>query len=218
MIPEATLNKLPFLTAKARLKSRYMVDMTHDDFVERAYYVWRSIGNIATLTKSYETTIPSDLTITLPTDFEALDSVEAMSSVVVQGKFNSQGATAVSKPLPISYQLLDKSIKIRESAFIGEPVMINYSAISVDPDGLPMLNDPEVEAIAAMIALQSAEIKLFQMVAGADRVVNYMRPIAEKLMLAAKIAESISDDGIDQMLDIQSSWGRHSFGDKLRYK
>lgn len=215
---EAIVRKLPFLTAKARMKSRYGIDMELDEFIEKAYYIWRSIGNIATNQKTVDALIPDDNIITLPSDCETLDSVRLKHKLEYDSGYDSSGIKTEEKEALLNYvRVGDKAIKITSIGVEGLDIVIEYSAISADADGLPMINDPEVEAIAANVARQKAEIDLFRNITGADKTLQYIAPIADRLLVAARNDEKISDDGLNKILDIKTSWDRKSFGERFNF-
>lgn len=212
-------HKLPFLTAKARVKSRYGIEMELDDFIEKAYYIWRSIGNIATKSKTIEVVNPDNGMITLPSDCEFLDSVRIKNNLYFTNGYSSSGKKVEETEVNVEYVTVDdKNIKITSIGLEGLDLVIEYSSITVDPDGLPLLNDPEVEAIAANVAMQQSEINLFRNIAGADKQLQYIKPIADRLLLAAKSSEKLSDDNLNKILDIKTSWNRKTFGDRFDFR
>ena len=71
---------LPFLTAHAKARQLYALDMNRDDFVEMAYDVWRDIGNIATKLTRYFVKVPNDYIVELPSQCEFIDSVTLSKS------------------------------------------------------------------------------------------------------------------------------------------
>lgn len=238
----AKKNHLPFLTAKARLKSRYGVSLSEDEFIERAYYIWRDIGNIATDQRSYDVTVPEDLYIYLPKDCEFVRSVTTGSLTDSLGNsgtitYTSAGREMEARPVTgmlstqheanvssihaegesVNYTIGQGFILLSSIDLFGRVVNIVYDAISVDPDGLPLLNDKEVEAIAANMAVQEAEKDMFRRVAGADKIVALLRPDAQRLMVAAKSPEKITDDAIDKILDIKTSWDRKTYGNRFTF-
>ena len=230
----------PFLTALARVYSRYGLTLEKDDFIERAYYVWRMIGNIATTSRRFDFVVPEDGVVDLPTDCEFVKSVtttEVLPNVrgnTMGGKdfYNSKGKHREVRPdesmssaessvrmskdyqygTTVDYTVGDGYIQISSPTMRNRELTMYYSAIEKDEDGLPLLNDKEVEAIAAMVALQEAERRLFRGLKGSDILVQYLNPKADQLMAAAKSDEKISDDAIDKILDIKTSWDRKVYG------
>lgn len=232
---------LPFLTAQAKASHLYAVDIDTDDFIEMAYTIWRSIGNIATVLTRYFTKVPADFIIELPQQCEFIDSVTSIDRQTVATTHDSGGekdrhvpAAHVRSNLPeinqsitsssgmsINYITLDNnSIKITSPVLVSADIMIVYRSLDLDEDGLPLLNDKEVEAIAAEVAKRVMLRKGFQGIGTKDKtqqiLLQYILVEAARLMTAAKITENISDDEIDQMLNIQTSWDRKVFGRRFK--
>lgn len=238
---EAKRRHLPFLTARARLKDRYGIGMDEDTFIEKAYYIWRKIGNIATQTARVTVKVPSDLIIELPAGVEFISSVTTTSHLDYRTSLtNTSGGTqeesspdisllseeSAAKASPfyangdiVNYELgvNNSCIKILASSMVNKNILVIYTIIDSDKDGLPLLNDKEVEALSANLALQEAEKDLFMNKKGADVKLSYIAPIAEKLLLSARITEKISDNELDKLLDIKTSWDRKSFGNKFNW-
>jgi hypothetical protein len=100
----------------------------------------------------------------------------------------------------------------------GSNAMLVYSSIVAGEDGLPLLNDLEVEAIAITMALREAESGLFRKEPGAQLLVQYLSPLSERALCDAKSDEKISDDGLDAMLDQKTSWGRKVYGSRFNFR
>lgn len=238
----AKKNHLPFFTAKARLKSRYGITMPDDEFIEKGYYIWREIGNIATDLRPFAVTVPQDLIIYLPKDCEFVKKVTTGALTDSNGNsgtigYNSSGREMETRPTTgmlssalesrqtslhaegesVNYVLGDGCIQLTSADLYGRVVNVLYEAISVDSDGLPLLNDKEVEAIVANLAMQQAEIDMFRRIQGSDKLVAMLRPEAARLMVAAKSPEKISDEAIDRILDIKTSWDRKTYGNRFNF-
>lgn len=238
----AKKNHLPFKTAKSRLKSRYGITLPEDEFIEKAYYIWRDIGNIATDPRRYSAVVPQDLIVYLPKDCEFVNSVTTGSMTEPTGNsgtimYTSGGREMESRPSAgllsndyearvtnlrpegesINYELGVGFIKLTSQDLFGRTIMIQYDAISVDEDGLPLLNDKEVEAIAVNLAFQQAQIDMFRRIQGSDKLAAMLKPEADRLLLAAKSPEKISDEALDRMLDVKTSWDRKTFGNRYKF-
>lgn len=243
---------LPFMTVAARLKDRFEISMGADDFVERAYYIWRSIGNIATEVKVAAVFVSSDLIVTLPQDCEfvrSLTTTEFQDDRNFDGSygdysFSPKGRSPEVKPDPVtvsieanvrasistvagervSYETYDGYLKVASPMLAGKSVALVYTSMVKGEDGLPLLNDLEVEAIVVTLALKEAEKELFRSGAGfhprtgtVAPLVTYLKSESDRLLCAAKSDEKISDDGLDQLLDIKTSWGRKVFNSRFNF-
>ncbi len=240
---EAKVKKLPFLTARARMVSRYGINIEKDDFIERAYYIWRDIGNIAVSNHRFSIAVPADRVVELPSDCEFIRAVTTddvvpntvENTALGNYRYDSTGIKSEISPdaavlssassvkasksyqygVSVDYTIGDGFIKITSATMINRPVTIQYQAIAVDDDGLPLLNDKEINAISANMALQESEKSLFQGVKGADVLVQYLKLDADRLFQAAKVPEKITDDALDKVLDIKTSWDRKTFGNRF---
>jgi len=232
---------LPFLTAMAKAKQLYALEMKTDDFIEMAYDAWRSIGNIAYDFHRYFSKVPDDYIIQLPSNYEFVRSVTAVGQQAVVTTFDSGGAkdrhipgaqvasnlTDVDQSLTespgrsINYILVNNtSIRITSADLLNEEIMVVYSTISVDETGLPLLNDKEVAAIAAEVTKRDTIRKGFMGVGANNKMqgtmLQYIIAEAGRLMTAAKIDETLNDDALDKMLDIQTSWDRKVHGRRFK--
>jgi hypothetical protein len=239
---QAKKRHLPFLTAKAKAQQLYAVDMKEDDFVEMAYDIWRSIGNIATKISRYYVNVPNDLILELPMQAEFIESVTIVNEKGVIDSFDSQGykdrnvyayqersnlpqvnqSISKSNGKAVNYITLDNnSIKVTSPDALNRDVMIVYRMVDNDEDGLPLLNDKEVEAIAAEVAKRDLTRKLFQGVGLKDKtgvtLLQFITAEAARLMTAAKIDENITDDALDKLLDIRTSFDRKLYNRRFNF-
>ena len=233
---------LPFFTAAARLNDRSHIVFGDDTFVERAYWVWRQIGNIATESKVAFVNVSTDLIVTLPQDCEfvrSLSTTDFQDEMHSNGSFgdyyfNPKGRNPEVRPDPattsteanvrtpittqpgerVDYSTYDGYLKVTSPLMAGRSAVLVYQSIVTGEDGLPLLNDIEAEAIAVTLALQEAEKALFRKEAGADVLVKYLSAESAKLMTEAKFDEKLSDDGLDQILDAKTNWGRKVYGSR----
>lgn len=227
---QAQLRKLSFLSALARAQQRYSLDMTEDDFIEEGYNIWRSIGNIAPVTRRFFATVQQDMLVELPKDCELIESVTTTTPTATK-KYNSAGVqrilqqndTTLTKDQSlintqgeaVNYSLEKNNIRITSAELIGANLLIIYNAILVDSDGLPMLNDKEVNAIAAEVTKREIFKRAFQGIKGADKILGVITMEADRLMTAAKVDEYINDDSLDKLLDIKASWDRKTYGNRI---
>lgn len=249
----AKARHLPFMTASTRLNDRFGIGLDDDTFIERAYWVWRNIGNIAVELKTASVQVGSDLIVTLPQDCEF---VRSLSTVAFQDdrnfngsygdyRYTPKGRAPEVKPDPttvsveanvrsslatvpgeaISYTTHPGYLKVASPLVAGYPATLVYNSVVVGEDGLPLLNDIEADAIAVTLALREMEKSMFQNGAGINArtgvisgSISYLKAESDRLLAAAKMDEKISDDGLDRLLDIKTSWGRKVFGSKFNFQ
>jgi len=236
---KAKKRTLPFLTAWSKIESDWGIEMKQESFIESAYPVWRNIGNIATEKEVCYVRVPQDKVVYLPSNCEFIDSVsqtlEDNNSNVIN--YNSAGGVLETRPNPtdISYEASVKTslgyahgepveyvtqrgyIHIVSDDMIGQDVKIVYCAIDVDSDGLPMLNDRELEAISVSVALKEARKQMFQRIDGARALVQELTPLAKEAMANASVAEKINKDTLEKLSDIKYSWDAKRYGDRSSF-
>jgi hypothetical protein len=240
---QAKARHLPFMTASTRLYDKFHISLNDDTFIERAYYIWRSIGNIATELKVAKVNVSTDLVVTLPQDCEFVRSLSTMDfqdnknfdgsygdySYSPKGRSpevrpdasmtsieaNVRASISSTPGERISYKTYPGYLKIESLFMAGQQAELVYNSIVTGEDGLPLLNDLEIDAIVYMLALGEAEMGLFRKDPGSDKILAYLTPLAERAMCAAKSDEKISDDALDQLLDIKTSWGRKVHNSKM---
>lgn len=237
---EAKKSSLPFMSAQARLYNRFKITMTDDEFIEAAYPIWRSIGNIARDTQVFQATVPEDGIIKMPPNCEFVSQVTAaeLTNVREHKNHNAQGVffekeynKSTMGPAgdartgagytfgeSINFTSGNGNIKITSPSLGGLNVEIKYSGILVDSDGLPMLNDLELEAIAVMLAYRAGEMRLFNGEPGAADFIKHIKPEADRLMQAASLDEQITEAGLDKLMDIKASWDRKTYGNRFNFK
>ena len=66
-----------FMYGKFLLSDFFDIHMQEDDYVERAYNVWRDIGNIATAVHAFEFTVDASGSVKLPCNMEFVEAVTA---------------------------------------------------------------------------------------------------------------------------------------------
>ncbi len=235
MEKQSKIRHLPFLNAMNRAQKRYGLEMKQDEFIEEGYNVWREIGNQAPVLTRFFTKVPEDYIIELPPGCEFIESVVIMNEPERLTTFDSEGkkdrtlpAYIVADNEPTINQSLETSkygksvnyilvgenaIKLTSADTVYRDIMIVYRSLLVnEDDGLPLLNDKEVAAIAAEVTRREVARQAFQGIKGKAEMLSYIEKEANRLMAAAKIDEYINDDAIDQILDIKTTFDRKVYG------
>lgn len=92
-------------------------------------------------------------------------------------------------------------------------INILYHGIELDEEGLPSINDKEAIAIAEYIAYV---YKYKEAIRTNNQLVLKMAQDLKQQWLfhcdAARVAEYVSQEEMNKILDVQSSWGRKSYG------
>ena len=235
MEKQAKIRSLPFLNALSSAQSEYGLNITEDDFIEIGYKVWRTIGNIAPVKTRYFTKVPDDFIIELPPGCEFIDSVTIVQEPKIRTNYDSGGGQTWDLPsmqvesvIPrtdqsittspgnsVNYVLEVGAVRITSEDTLHKDVMLVYSSILVGEDGLPLLNDKEVAAVAAEVTRRMTVKDAFGGVSTKKSMLEYITMEASRLMAAAKVDEVISDDGFDKMLNIKTSWDRKVYGHRF---
>ena len=234
---------LPFLSAHTLAHELYALDVSEDTFIEMGYKVWRDIGNIAPSITRYFVTVPNDAVVEVPNGAEFIESVTSVDGSMPVTTFDSSGvkdkdlseldvqghnldynqSSTTSTGSSINYVLVaDNRVKITSPGLIGTNIMIVYRDAPKDEDGLPLLNDKEVAAIAAEVAKRMLMRNMFQGVGSALKassqtlLIQYITAEATKLMAAAKIDELINDDALDKLLDLKTTRDSKVYGKRIK--
>jgi hypothetical protein len=223
-----------FMYPKFLLKDLYDIDMHEDDYLERAYNVYRAIGNIATAIQEYHFTIDDSLQIELPCNCEFLESVSTDENLLMRQEdlvvystnahvspnafladiisneslrrvYVPQASTLHPSGIFLPYTLERRTLHFgKEQA--GTKAHIIYRGILVDEQNNPVLYRKEAEAIAAQLAFIHTQKQVFMRDSAAAQILAYIKPEAARLMTAAKIPEYITQNQWNRIL---SSKTRH---------
>jgi hypothetical protein len=110
----------------------------------------------------------------------------------------------------LSYHLEGKIIKVKKT-FAGDSVAVAFTGISTDPEGYPLINFKQSNALAALAAKVITIKKASRGDKNAASMLQYLVDNASRLKQAASIPEHIADNEIDSMLDAQVSFGRKTY-------
>jgi len=217
-----------FMYPKFLLKDLYDIDMTPDDYLERAYNVFRAIGNIAVGVHSFSFTVDSTKKVKLPCNCEFIEAVSSDENPLMREEElviyssnsnispNAYLADIVSNEelrriiIPqssnlhptgqlVPYNLEHKHLHFNDEQ-IGARCVCIYRGVLVDDQDNPLLFRKEAEAIAAKLAFVHTQKQVFMRDPAAANILAYIKPESERLMAAAKIPEYISQNQWDRIL------------------
>lgn len=207
--------------------SLYGVVLDESDMEDFALTGWNLIGNKQTRLYRYKANT-DNCRIQLPCNVELIEAVYAdvpdantSSPISYSGNLNNQfyedineGFKNVKHSLYNSNKLVHYRLEGDELVFTKDydNVVILYHGIIVDEDGLPFLNDKEVQALALYIAYASLykqsligkDPNIFQL-AGALKS-DWLRACN-----AARI-RSMTHNEMDDILDVRTRWDRKFYG------
>lgn len=96
-------------------------------------------------------------------------------------------------------------------------VYIFYKGVLVDDDGLPMLNEKEVDAIAAFCAY-SHDFKQARLTRDKNvfEIAQVMEQKWKVLCTQARVPDSINENEMDEILNVCTSWDRKRYGKSFK--
>ena len=203
--------------------------MTPEDFEEVGLIAWRKIGNKQG--KLYRMCIDVDCstkTVQLPCNCEAIEAItyhfedwDYASTEDANGDLRSsfvenwiEGQKRYEDPLYLDGKYV-KYEKVGDQIYIeGDcgPIQILYKGYEADEDGLPLITEKEKDAIACFCAyIQKFKTGL----ATSNQAMLQMAQILEqqwmKMCDQARVADSISQNDMNRILDARTSWNRKVF-------
>lgn len=227
------MQKEPLYSVLPLLDELYGIEMDEDQFETLAMIAYKKIGNKdfkIKITRAFPQPDPCggwyvckpcdvDLieAITLP--FE--DAQETSNIINYPGFYTHDVEEDIEwqKIMPNELYLRGKFVKYKElgdKIYFTEPfpmVQIMYKSSYLDEDGLPYINSKEQNAIAAYCAYSYYYRKGIKTKDSATmQIAASLKTDWLKLCSEARVAEALSQNDMNEILDTQVSWDRHNFG------
>lgn len=231
------MKEYPFYTAYTQIPTMFGVNMSPDDFENAGIVAWNRINNKRYRLYLFQTT-PTEgeleqWYIDLPCNCDYIEAVTAnyedyQKTTPTNLPSNNpsgwiEGYTESRKyntnPLYLSGKYI-KYIQEGNRIFLSdrfETVNILYKGILVDEEGLPSLNDKEVDAVATFCAYTN----LFKTALTTKDQVTFQ--LAKELeaqwklrCTQARVPEFINQNEMDEILNVASSWDRKRFGKSFK--
>lgn len=221
-------------TALSYVKTFYGLDIKESDFEEIALNAWELIGTKHTELKGYVAD-SNDCFLKLPCDVAEIESVHIpvvdanISGPLIDGLDGTSIATEryidVIPALNSPYYQKGKLIKYKQ---VGDSlqfaqdfkdVLVVYHAILLDENGLPLINDKEMRAIAAYVA--HANLYKEGIMKRDANIINLAGSIKTEWLRAcnaARVTDNISQNDMDAVLDAKYSFDRKKYGKSFRIK
>lgn len=218
-------------SAYSLLSTLYDVNIKEHDFEEIALNAWDLIGTKHT--RLYKLITNTDQKeIHLPCNCSVIESV---TIPVVDAQISSPSDSFIAENV-FSEEWIDKSITMDDLYYqrgkfvkykqLGNTLFFNrdfnnvcivYHGVECDDDGLPLINNKEMRAIAAYVAYASIYKEGLKKRDG--NILQLAQAIYQdwlKLCNAARIPSHFSQNDIDSMLDAKVSWNRKSYNNSLK--
>lgn len=227
----------PFKTAYSHARELYGIELNPDEFETLGMIAWDRIGNRQYRLYKYQVE-PSqneleEWYVDLPCNADLIEAVTAdyedyqkTSNTYLAGhtqngwiegyietrKYN----TGILYPTGkfIKYFREGNRLKLADKF---NKVNILYKGFIADDEGLPYLNQKEIEAIAAFLAY-SNDFKAARMTKDANtfQMAQVMEQKWKSFCTQARVPEYINQNEMDEILNVSTSWDRKRFGKSFK--
>ena len=227
------MRKYSFNTAYTQARELYGLELNPDEFESIGLIAWDRIGNKDYRLYRYSTTpVETPLgfwCVELPCNVDFIESVTAnyedyqkTTPTTLAGNNQNgwiEGYIETRKYNTGTLYPSGKFIKYREEGHkiimndYFEVINIFYKGVITDETGLPMLNDKEMDAIAAFCIFADTRKKA---IVTKDQTSWQMVPYLEQQWLVkctqARVPDYINQNEMDEILNVMSSWDRKRYG------
>lgn len=220
-------------TAYSYANDLYGVTLSETDFENIALNAWEMIGTKHTRLHRYVGDTKGKF-LMLPCNVDVIESVhipitDAQITDPTQNYFDFDNVVAeryinVTKRLEDPYFQKGKYVKYKEVdgglQFSRDynKVMVLYHGVEVDDeDGLPLINEKEMRAIAAYVAYSTLYKEgLMKRDGGIVQLAQTIKADWLQLCNAARIPAHLSQNDMDSILDVKVRWDRKQFGKSMK--
>lgn len=225
------LKRNNFKSVYAMANSLYGVNMDENSFEDIALSGWELIGNRQTRLYRY-TDCTLDKRIKLPCNVDIIEAVYAgspdanySSPISFTGNINNITTESLLESMKTKHHNLYDSNSLVHYRLEGnelvldddyDNVVILYHGIIVDEDGLPYLNDKEVQALALYCAYSDLYKKSL-MVRDAN-IFQFASALKSDWLRACNAARvrPMSQNEFDDILDVRTRWDRKQYGKSFK--
>lgn len=155
----------------------------------------------------------------VPYEMQAIDTDEYYAAVAVMKSINHgyHGLTEFRTGEGyINYHLNGKRIKVDKS-LADQKIAVAFTGVAVDPEGYPKITRKQANALAHAAATAITLQKAMKGDRNAAGMLEYLKTEKMRFKQAASIPEDISDNEIDEMLDVQTTFNRKSYKRPTKY-
>ena len=214
-------------TAYSWAQTLYGANISESDFEEIALSAWELIGTKHTKLYRYITNT-ENCELQLPCN---CDIIESVTIPITDAQISSPSNSLAVENL-LTEQWIDRSPSFDDPYYqrgkflkykqVGNlltfsrnfnNVCVVYHGIICDDEGLPMINDKEMRAIAAYVAYASLYKEGLKKRDG--NILQLAQTINQdwlRLCNSARIPTHFSQNDMDSILDAKLSWGRKTYG------
>lgn len=221
-----------FNAAYGLADSLYGITLSETEFEDIALNGWSLIGNKHTRLYRYIGNVV-DGKLDLPCNVDVIESVhipvpDAQITTSLSDNYWTDNIWIESyidhrKRLEDPYWTRGKLVKYDEGnneLYFSRNyprVMVVYHGVIADEEGLPLVNEKELRAIAAFIAYTSLYKEAIKKRDG--NLLKLAQTVKEdylRLFNAARVKEYLNQNDMDRILDAKTSWARKSYGKSFK--
>jgi hypothetical protein len=238
--------ELSMFTALTMLNDEFAVEMDDDTFIERAYKIWRTIGNKAQALHILTCPVDENKEIMLPNNVENIESVSSLqvykdiwgTELIIfnntTAMLNSDYLVSVITDDWLGRTLLNQSraridglyvdythngdrLTFKAKDTVGTHMLIIYGGVISDDQALPKVTYRECEAIAAGVAYIHYKKQALMGDSAAAQMLVMLKDDMNRLIGQARIPDSINNNTMDRILDANGSFDRKNYGRTYKY-
>jgi hypothetical protein len=242
----AVYPKYSMFTAMTMMNDEYAVEMDDDTFVERAYKIWKNIGNEAQAWHILKAKVDGEKRIWLPNNAEQVASVSSMdvfkdvwgSDLVIFNNgslmLSAEYFVAVVTNRLMVNSILDNRrnrieglfvdfthhgdhIQFKSKDLIGTHMVVLFKGVISDDYGLPKITYRESEAIAAGVAFIHYKKLALLGDSAAAAMLEFLKEEKDRLTTQARMPEHLTENQMNRILDTNSSFDRKGYHRSYKY-
>ena len=222
------MNNNNFHYVAVLLEQLYGLEMEDEDLEELGLIAWELIGNRNIRLYKFSAVPDCNNSITLPCNVEEIEAIttsyedwQYVTDKHEYGDLNSayvENIIEAEKTNKSPFYIPGKYVKgyqqVGDKLYFNEPygtINILYKGIELDEDGLPYISNKEATAIATYLAyIDKYKEGLKTNNANMVNMANSLLAIWNKQCDQARVTK-LSQNDMNTILDVKSSWGRHSY-------
>lgn len=226
-----------FHTAYTQARELYGLELNPDEFESLGLIAWGKIGNKMSKLYKYQVvpdqSVNGEYTIPLPCNVDRIEAVTAdyedyqkTTPTTLAGNNQNgwiEGYIETRKFNTGTLNVSGKYIKYREegnSIILSDKfnvVNILYKGFIVDEDGLPLLTEKEVDAVAGFCAFANMRKKaLMTKDQSTFQIAMSLEQNWKLLCTQARVPDFINQNEMDEILNVSVSWDRKRFGKSFK--
>ena len=229
------MKRYPFFTAYNHALTFYGTEISPIDFENIGLVGWEKIGNkdyrLYKYTAKSEKSENGEYKIELPCNADIIEAVTGMHEdyqrTTPTSEYNNESSWVEEYIESLKFHTnhlytSGKYIKYRReenTLYFSEPfrlVNVLYKGVIVDDEGLPLLTEREIDAIATYVAYSDLYKKaLMSRDSATFQFVQVLKADWEKKCTQAGV-EYLNQNQLDEILNVSTSWDRKRFGKSFK--